>query len=155
MRRVGLVLAISAVALAVIPGPARAQTEEPALGCIPTSDTPFQTDLVGPLPFGTALIMITAGLPNPTIEVGTVNPDGTASFRAGIAPGTYAVVLVGRHGEFLPQGSLQIGNCTPKSKEQCKNGGWHDFDFENQGRCIAFVSRGSKTGALEAAGLSE
>ena len=141
MRRVGLVLAISAVALALVPGPARAQSELPSLGCVPTSDTPFQTDLVGPLPFGTALIIIAAGPPNPIVFVGTVNPDGTASFQAGIAPGTYAIVLVGRHGEFLPQGLLQIGNCAPTSQEQCKGGGWRDFpEFKNQGQCIAFVN---------------
>ncbi len=145
MRRVGVVLAVSVVALALIPGSATAQSEEPTLGCIPTSDTPFQTDLVGPLPFGTALIIITAGLPNPTIQVATVNPDGTAFFGAGIAPGTYAVVLVGRHGEFLPQGTLQIGNCPPTSKAQCKNGGWRNFpEFKDQGQCITFVNRGEK-----------
>jgi hypothetical protein len=33
----------------------------------------------------------------------------------------------------------------PTSKEQCKNGGWHDFSgFKNQGECVAFVERGPR-----------
>jgi hypothetical protein len=29
----------------------------------------------------------------------------------------------------------------PTSKDQCKNGGWHDFpDFRNQGDCVSFVA---------------
>jgi hypothetical protein len=29
----------------------------------------------------------------------------------------------------------------PNSKEQCKDGGWQQFDFKNQGQCVAFVNR--------------
>jgi hypothetical protein len=29
----------------------------------------------------------------------------------------------------------------PTSKEQCKNGGWRQFGFKNQGQCVAFVER--------------
>lgn len=32
----------------------------------------------------------------------------------------------------------------PGTKSQCKHGGWKQFGFKNQGRCIAFVARGSK-----------
>jgi hypothetical protein len=32
----------------------------------------------------------------------------------------------------------------PTSKEQCKNGGWRQFGFKNEGRCVAFVNRGPK-----------
>jgi hypothetical protein len=28
-------------------------------------------------------------------------------------------------------------------KKQCKEGGWRDFGFRNQGRCVAFVKRGA------------
>jgi len=41
----------------------------------------------------------------------------------------------------------------PTSKDPCKNGGWQQFGFMNQGQCIRFVTRGPE--ALEAAGLSE
>jgi HD-GYP domain-containing protein (c-di-GMP phosphodiesterase class II) len=32
----------------------------------------------------------------------------------------------------------------PTSKDQCKDGGWHIFNFPNQGQCIAFVERGQR-----------
>jgi uncharacterized delta-60 repeat protein len=40
---------------------------------------------------------------------------------------------------FLTAGE---GDRIPTSKDQCKNGGWHNFpQFKNQGQCIAFVNR--------------
>jgi hypothetical protein len=34
----------------------------------------------------------------------------------------------------------------PTSRNQCNNGGWRNYPgFKNQGQCIAFVERGSKT----------
>jgi Domain of unknown function DUF11 len=30
--------------------------------------------------------------------------------------------------------------CLPTTKEQCKNGGWRDFDYPNQGLCIKDVN---------------
>lgn len=32
----------------------------------------------------------------------------------------------------------------PSSREQCKNGGWAQFGFTNQGQCVGFVERGPK-----------
>jgi hypothetical protein len=32
----------------------------------------------------------------------------------------------------------------PTTKDQCKRGGWRQFDFKNQGQCVAFVQRGPK-----------
>ena len=32
----------------------------------------------------------------------------------------------------------------PTSKRQNKHGGWKQFSFKNQGRCVAFVNRGPK-----------
>jgi hypothetical protein len=32
----------------------------------------------------------------------------------------------------------------PTSKDQCKNGGYAQFGFKNQGQCVAFVERGPK-----------
>jgi hypothetical protein len=33
----------------------------------------------------------------------------------------------------------------PTTKEQCKNGGWHNFaDFRNQGDCVSFVATADK-----------
>jgi hypothetical protein len=143
MRRVGLVLAISAVALALSPGPAAAQSEEPTFGCIPTSDTPFQTGFVGPLPEGTALVLYAgpAGVPPTIFGSSDVAPDGTASFPAGLAPGTYGIAFLGELGFIQPLGTLQIGGCKPTDREQCKGEGWRAFDFENQGQCVASVVR--------------
>ncbi len=30
----------------------------------------------------------------------------------------------------------------PESKNDCKKGGWQDYDFKNQGQCIRFVNTG-------------
>ena len=30
----------------------------------------------------------------------------------------------------------------PTTKDQCKDGGWRDFGFKNQGQCIKFVQHG-------------
>jgi hypothetical protein len=32
----------------------------------------------------------------------------------------------------------------PNTKDQCKQGGWQQFGFKNQGQCVAFVERGPK-----------
>jgi uncharacterized repeat protein (TIGR01451 family) len=32
-------------------------------------------------------------------------------------------------------------NCLPPTIEQCKNGGWRDFDYTNQGQCVSDVNR--------------
>ena len=141
MGRVGLVLVISALALALIPSPATAQTEQPSLGCIPTSDTPFETGLTGEFAPGVVLLLFDPSVPT---VVGVTNPGPIATFPAGIAPGTYAVLLFRIPDLNVVIGSIQIGNCTPASREQCKGEGWRDFDFENQGQCIAFVNRGEK-----------
>jgi hypothetical protein len=38
--------------------------------------------------------------------------------------------------------------CLPTTKEECKNGGWHDFGFEDEGECIAFVNHAHDCSAL-------
>ena len=30
---------------------------------------------------------------------------------------------------------FKVVGCPPPTKEECKNGGWEDFGFPNQGRC--------------------
>jgi hypothetical protein len=92
------------------------------------------------------VVLLLVGPPYPTV-VGVTNAGPIATFPAGIAPGSYAVVLFKIPIFNVVLGSIQIGNCTspppptPTSKELCKNGGWRDFGFENQGQCIAFVNR--------------
>lgn len=49
------------------------------------------------------------------------------------------------------QGTLTSGDIVvvdspppPTSKDQCKNGGYKQYGFSNQGQCVAFVERGPK-----------
>jgi hypothetical protein len=46
-----------------------------------------------------------------------------------------AIYLAGEHGKCLPQPD-------PESKSDCKDGGWQQFGFRNQGQCIRFASTG-------------
>jgi hypothetical protein len=34
----------------------------------------------------------------------------------------------------------------PTSRSRCRNGGWRNFGFKNQGQCVAFVERGQSSG---------
>jgi hypothetical protein len=45
-----------------------------------------------------------------------------------------------------PKDFVQVHDArpTPTSKDQCKNGGYVSFGFQNQGECVAFVERGPK-----------
>ena len=127
MRRVGVVLVISALTLALIPSTATAQTEQPSLGCIPTSDTPFETGLTGEFAPGVVLLLFDPSVPT---VAGVTNPGPIATFPAGIGPGTYAVLLFRIPDLNVVIGSIQIGNCTPPpptSKDQCMNGGWRNY----------------------------
>jgi hypothetical protein len=146
MRRVGSVLAISAVALALIPSPASAQTEAPTLGCIPTSDTPFDAGVSGPFPNPDYRVVLFQSVPGVFFQIyattDDVSSDGLTTFHSSVAPGFYQVAFAAR-GDFIVLGTVQIGNCTPTSKEQCKNGGWRNFpQFTNEGQCVKFVNRG-------------
>jgi hypothetical protein len=35
----------------------------------------------------------------------------------------------------------RVGPSTPTSKAECKQGGYEEFGFKNQGQCIAFVNK--------------
>ncbi len=41
----------------------------------------------------------------------------------------------------------------PTSTDQCKNGGWQQFGFKNQGRCVVFVIQARICDALERHGI--
>ena len=46
--------------------------------------------------------------------------------------------------EPLSNGDITVVDAqVPRTKAQCKNGGWKQFGFKNQGLCIAFVNHGS------------
>ena len=85
MRRLGLVLTVSAVGLALVPSPARAQSEGPSFGCIPTSDTPIQTEFVGVEAAYLLLADPDAALPRPVLRTSSrwqpSNQTGPPRFR--------------------------------------------------------------------------
>lgn len=45
---------------------------------------------------------------------------------------------------YDPEANTDDGSCTysPVDKDACKNGGWEDFGFKNQGLCIQYVNTG-------------
>ena len=48
------------------------------------------------------------------------------------------------HGGGLPSTAtvtFTVVGCPPPTKEECKNGGWEDFGFPNQGRCESAWNR--------------
>ena len=105
--------------------------------------TPFETGLTGEFPPGVVLVLFD---PSAATVVGVTNPGPIATFPAGIAPGTYVVLLFDIPFN-VALGSIQIGNCAPPpppaptSKELCKDGGWRNYpQFKNQGQCVAFVN---------------
>jgi hypothetical protein len=38
--------------------------------------------------------------------------------------------------------NITLGPADPTNKDECRNGGWADFGFQNQGLCIRFVNTG-------------
>jgi hypothetical protein len=151
---------ISAVILGTA-GPATAQADEslPNLGCIPTSDTPFQTGVTHPGPYGWPFIFWVE-VANPTLSHGfaasDLGPDGMVHLQPGLNPGFYAIsALDAKYGFIFEQelGTLQIGGCLPTTLSQCRNDGWQQFGFKSQGRCVAFVILARICDALERHGL--
>jgi hypothetical protein len=45
-------------------------------------------------------------------------------------------------GDACAAGAFELEQkAEPETKADCKNGGYREFGFKNQGRCIAFVNR--------------
>lgn len=73
---------------------------------------------------------------DPFMEWGTVTataPAGTAIWQIGLD---------------LPQGVVYVDNLAiayvvdPTTRDDCKDGGWRQYGFANQGQCVAFVETG-------------
>lgn len=62
-----------------------------------------------------------------------------------IGPGDCPAVILGESLNVV-SGHIVITDAQPfpTTKDQCKNGGWAQFGFQNQGQCVAFVQRGPK-----------
>jgi hypothetical protein len=55
------------------------------------------------------------------------------------APSSLISGAVVTDGDYIVHDAMPL----PTTKDQCKNGGWHNYpQFKNQGQCIAFVNHG-------------
>jgi hypothetical protein len=77
--------------------------------------------------------------------------DGVARFPVGDSqPFTIVVTAYLPDGGVLGPVSRDI-DCdspdAPTSRGDCKDGGWREFDFKNQGDCVSFVATGGKNPA--------
>jgi len=83
-----------------------------------------------------------------------VSPNGESVYLAGTPVHQYDV---GAGGELSPKDPATVADCggafgvavspgarVPTREGQCKHGGWKQFGFKSQGRCIRFVKRGSR-----------
>ena len=92
-----------------------------------------------------------AAAPGSTDSELAIAPDGTSLYVVNdsvvsqydidpstgkLTPKTPATVPTGGGSTGIAIASLPS---LPTSKDQCKNGGWQQFDFRNQGQCIVFV----------------
>ena len=72
-----------------------------------------------------------------------------------LVPGTNVITVEGANGNFgcgsgpyscNPAGVVFGGSLNfqgnPATKDECKNGGWVIFAFENQGQCVRFIETG-------------
>jgi hypothetical protein len=77
-----------------------------------------------------------------TVQVVDDHPDTFTALPTGRAPTDCSPLA--RPGGPLPSGDITVVDAQPPptSNAQCKNGGWKQFGFANQGLCIAFVDRG-------------
>ena len=74
------------------------------------------------------------------------SPQAVAAFKLTLVVSTLAVLTTAVFG------TIRLGDITvrdapnvPASKQQCKNGDWHNFpDFKNEGQCVSFVATGGK-----------
>ena len=76
------------------------------------------------------------------------NGFGGATFSADVnaygAANGFGFVVAGTDdpNPFTTWNEVVVQGCFPTEKDQCKNGGWADFGFKNQGLCIQFVNTG-------------
>ena len=85
-----------------------------------------------------------------------VSPDGESVYVASSRSGTVSQYDVGESGRLSPKSPAEVATGTtgggaagvaappalvPTAKKQCKHGGWKQWSFKKQGRCIPFVKR--------------
>ena len=93
---------------------------------------------VTPRPAGTDCPSSPAGLPPGShIRVVALNLGDTSANDAGV-DGYFDNVVV----ETAGGTTVFDFEAAPTSRDDCKNGGWADYGFRNQGQCIRFVNTG-------------
>jgi hypothetical protein len=95
--------------------------------------TPFEATLGFPVGNGVGPIKLRTDA-NGTWDQASLGFVGTGD------PGIWTYTIVWSGGTLTQ--SLYIDCTKPASKQDCRNGGWRDFDFKNQGQCIRFVKQG-------------
>jgi 6-phosphogluconolactonase (cycloisomerase 2 family) len=87
-----------------------------------------------------------------------VSPDGKSVYVVNFGypePGNISQFDVGADGRLSPKrpptidvhfpGKIAVSPpAMPATKEQCQHGGWREFGFKNQGRCVRFVKRNAR-----------
>jgi DNA-binding beta-propeller fold protein YncE len=95
-----------------------------------------------------------------------IQPDGKSVYAANAGSSSVSQYTAGADGRLSPKSPATVvaGNNPveiavspaprfPGSLDQCKNGGWQQFGFKNQGRCVAFVILSRICDALERHGI--
>ncbi len=80
-----------------------------------------------------------------TDSYGTISPDGVETeLGDGAHPGWYAAwATTGPEIGVRYDLTVSPASRAPLAAEQCKHGGFADYGFSNQGRCVSFVERGT------------
>ena len=111
--------------------------------------------------------MSPASVPAGRVPLGiAIEPDGTSVYVANAGSSSISQYTAGTDGRLSPKSPATVaaGNNPieiavspaprlPGSLNQCRNGGWQQFGFTNQGRCMGFVVLTRICDALERHGL--
>lgn len=104
---------------------------------------------------GVAVALAACNPFGPTVEINATDfsdPDNVVAWRLALSnPGgtedfPLAMPALGLDPHFF-QSSEVLVNLTeppsgPQTKDDCKNGGWADYGFKNQGQCVRFIETG-------------
>jgi hypothetical protein len=84
------------------------------------------------------------------VDTQTINADESISFIVNAPPGTYNLVvdIDPESAESETTYTVSVDQCSetttaPTTKENCKNGGYANYGFKNQGQCIKAVNHAS------------
>lgn len=72
------------------------------------------------------------------------DPDFSSDVSAYGADNGFGFVVAGTDdpNPFTTWNEVVVPGCSPEVKDDCKDGGWENFGFRNQGQCIRYVNTG-------------